>query len=111
MAQQRKVRVDIENVSLAYGATQVLREEELHDGLLLDLYGTHDEDDGYTVLDVALAGTSISLHPLVSLQLFDDLSAWCNARLPTGAELRPTPGINTEEQRKILFGQTASVVR
>jgi GSH-dependent disulfide-bond oxidoreductase len=29
----------------------------------------------------------------------------------TGAELRPQPGINTEEQRKILFGQTASVVR
>jgi GST-like protein len=28
-----------------------------------------------------------------------------------GAELRPTPGINTEEQRKILFGQTAAVVR
>jgi len=28
-----------------------------------------------------------------------------------GAELRPQPGINTEEQRKILFGQTASVVR
>jgi GST-like protein len=28
-----------------------------------------------------------------------------------GAELRQTPGINTEEQRKILFGQTASVVR
>jgi GST-like protein len=28
-----------------------------------------------------------------------------------GAELRATPGINTDEQRKILFGQTASVVR
>jgi GST-like protein len=28
-----------------------------------------------------------------------------------GVELRPTPGINTEEQRKVLFGQTASVVR
>ena len=28
-----------------------------------------------------------------------------------GAALRPTPGINTEEQRRILFGQTASVVR
>ena len=28
-----------------------------------------------------------------------------------GAELRPQPGINTDEQRKILFGQTASVVR
>ncbi len=28
-----------------------------------------------------------------------------------GAELRKTPGINTDEQRKILFGQTASVVR
>ncbi len=29
----------------------------------------------------------------------------------TGAELRPAPGINTEEQRKVLFGQTAAVVR
>jgi GST-like protein len=28
-----------------------------------------------------------------------------------GAELRPTPGINTEEQRRVLFGQTAAVVR
>ena len=28
-----------------------------------------------------------------------------------GAELRPAPGINTDEQRKILFGQTAQVVR
>ena len=28
-----------------------------------------------------------------------------------GAELRQTPGVNTEEQRKVLFGQTASVVR
>jgi len=28
-----------------------------------------------------------------------------------GADLRPAPGINTEEQRRILFGQTASVVR
>ncbi len=28
-----------------------------------------------------------------------------------GAELRKTPGINTDEQRKILFGQTAQVVR
>ena len=28
-----------------------------------------------------------------------------------GAELRATPGINTEEQRRLLFGQTAAVVR
>jgi len=28
-----------------------------------------------------------------------------------GADLRKTPGINTDEQRKILFGQTARVVR
>lgn len=28
-----------------------------------------------------------------------------------GAELRQTPDINTEEQRKVLFGQTASAVR
>ena len=30
MAQQRKVRVDIENVSLAYGATQVLRDVSIN---------------------------------------------------------------------------------
>ena len=29
----------------------------------------------------------------------------------SGAELRAKPGINTDEQRRILFGQTASVVR
>ncbi|HSI00087.1 MAG TPA: glutathione S-transferase N-terminal domain-containing protein [Reyranella sp.] len=28
-----------------------------------------------------------------------------------GAELRKTPGINTDEQRRILFGQTSQVVR
>jgi GST-like protein len=28
-----------------------------------------------------------------------------------GAELRPQPGVQTEEQRRVLFGQTASVVR
>ena len=28
-----------------------------------------------------------------------------------GAELRATPGINTDEQRRVLFGQTAAVVR
>ena len=28
-----------------------------------------------------------------------------------GLELRQQPGINTDEQRKILFGQTAQVVR
>jgi GST-like protein len=28
-----------------------------------------------------------------------------------GADLRPAPGVQTEEQRKVLFGQTASVVR
>ena len=28
-----------------------------------------------------------------------------------GLELRPKPGIYTDEQRKILFGQTAAVVR
>jgi len=28
-----------------------------------------------------------------------------------GLELRPKPGINTDEQRRILFGQTAAVVR
>lgn len=59
----------------------------LHEGLLLDLYGSHDED-GYTVLDVALTGTNIGLFPLVTLEFLDQLSTWCNDKLPTGDQLR-----------------------
>lgn len=59
----------------------------LHEGLLLDLYGDFDED-GYTVLDVALTGTNVGLFPLVSLEFLDQLSTWCNAKLPSAAELR-----------------------
>jgi hypothetical protein len=58
-----------------------------HEGLALDLYGTHDED-GYEVLDVALAGTNISLWEIVTLEFLDRLATWCNDHLPTGAELR-----------------------
>jgi GSH-dependent disulfide-bond oxidoreductase len=55
------------------------------------------------------------------LEDFPDLQKWFEDTMgkrpavvkgkAVGAELRQTPGINTDEQRKILFGQTASVVR
>ena len=56
-----------------------------------------------------------------NLDDFPDLKKWFEETMgkrpavvkgkAVGAELRQTPGINTDEQRKILFGQTASVVR
>lgn len=58
----------------------------LHEGLLLDLYGEFDED-GYTVLDVALSGTNVGLFPLTSLEFLDQLSTWCNAKLPSGEQM------------------------
>ena len=55
------------------------------------------------------------------LEDFPDLQRWFEKSVgerpavvkgkAVGADLRPAPGINTDEQRKILFGQTASVVR
>ena len=40
---------------------------------------------------------------------FPNLQRWFEKAV--GLELRAQPGINTDEQRKILFGQTAQVVR
>jgi hypothetical protein len=68
-------------------AYKLLKAAYLHEGLALDLYGTHDED-GYEVLDVALAGTNISLWEIVTLEFLDRMATWCNDHLPTGAELR-----------------------
>lgn len=78
----------------------------LHEGLLLDLYGTFDAD-GYTVLDVALSGTNISLHPVIHLQLFDDLTKWCNAKLPSAAELRRASEREGRVERAIWQRQAA----
>jgi GST-like protein len=55
------------------------------------------------------------------LEAFPDLERWFRTSMgkrpgviagqAVGADLRPKPGINTEEERRVLFGQTASVVR
>jgi len=59
----------------------------LHEGLLLDLYGTLDEA-GYEVFDIALAGTNISLFELVPTEFLERLSTWCNDKLPSPREVR-----------------------
>lgn len=79
----------------------------LIEGRMFDLYGTNTEEDGYTVLDVALTGTNISLHPVIHLQLFDDLTKWCNAKLPTGAELRRVSEREGRAERAIWQRQAA----
>lgn len=59
----------------------------IHEGIKLDLYGALDED-GYEVMDIALAGSNVSLFELVPVAFLERLTAWCNDKLPTGAELR-----------------------
>jgi len=78
----------------------------LHEGLLLDLYGEFDAD-GYTVLDVALTGTNVGLFPLVTLEFLDQLSTWCNAKLPSAAELRRASEREGRAERAIWQRQAA----
>jgi hypothetical protein len=57
-------------------------------GVLLDLYGTANDEDGYDVCDVALKGSRVSLAQWFSAADMDHLTDWCNEHLPTCAELR-----------------------
>lgn len=59
----------------------------LHEDLALDLYGQRDED-GVDVLDVALAGTTTSLHALASPETFEAWGKQLDRLLPSGAQLR-----------------------
>lgn len=68
-------------------------------GVLLDLYGSADDDDGYQVDDVALKGSHISLVEWFSDADLAHLSDWCNDHLPTGAELRAAERAESYEPR------------
>jgi GST-like protein len=76
----------------------------------------------YSIADVAIWPWVVGFKNFSQkLEDFPDLKRWFEesaGKRPAvvkgkavGAELRAAPGINTEEQRKVLFGQTAAVVR
>jgi hypothetical protein len=66
---------------------KMLAASVLRDGLSLDLYGTHDAD-GYEVCAISLAGTKIDLQAVLGSTVCDDMTAWCERHLASGAELR-----------------------
>lgn len=51
-----------------------------HDGLLLDLFGSYDKEDGFEVSEVSITGTRFSVLKLVSASLLEDMGAWCDRR-------------------------------
>jgi hypothetical protein len=59
----------------------------LHEGLSLDLYGSHDED-GYEVTDVALAGSKVSLFELVPIKTMVSMSRRLECLMPSDDALR-----------------------
>lgn len=67
-----------ELVSAQFG-TPMFREYN-HDGLLLDLFGSYDKEDGFEVLEVSVTGTRFSVLKLVSASLLEDMGAWCDRR-------------------------------
>jgi hypothetical protein len=55
--------------------------------VMVDLYGDLD-DDGYSVEDVALAGSPVSLAEWFLAADLAELSRWCDRHLPSAARLR-----------------------
>lgn len=67
-----------ELVSAQLGAPMFCKYD--HDGLLLDLFGSYDKEDGFEVSEVSITGTRFSVLKLVSAPLLEDMSAWCDRR-------------------------------
>lgn len=108
--------------ALAYGQQRYSNEVNRLFGVLNKRLGDRPFVAGeYSIADIAIWPWVVGFKNFgQKLEDFPNLKRWFEetGKRPAvakgkavGAELRKTPGINTEEQRKILFGQTASVVR
>jgi GSH-dependent disulfide-bond oxidoreductase len=108
--------------SLAYGRTRYLNEVNRLFGVLSKRLADRPYVAGdYSIADMAIWPWVVGYRNFdQKLEDFPDLKRWFEevGRRPAvvkgqavGAELRQKPGVQTEEQRKVLFGQTASVVR
>lgn len=75
-----------ELVSPKFG-TPLFREYD-HDGLLLDLFGSYDKEDGFEVSEVSITGTRFSVLKLVEgcrdeklkYSLLNEMKKWCDRR-------------------------------
>lgn len=70
-----------------YPTTRLLYVGYSHMNLLLDLYGTFDED-GYCVETVALTGQKIDLCELFSGCQLEQMGTWCDDNLASARVLR-----------------------
>ena len=109
--------------ALTYGQNRYSNEVNRLFGVLNKRLGDRPFVAGdYSIADMAIWPWVVGFKNFrQNLDDFPDLKKWFEETMgkrpavvkgkAVGAELRQTPGINTDEQRKILFGQTASVVR
>ncbi|MFZ5779117.1 MAG: glutathione S-transferase N-terminal domain-containing protein [Pseudomonadota bacterium] len=108
--------------SLAYGRTRYLNEVNRLFGVLNKRLADRPYVAGdYSIADMAIWPWVVGYRNFgQKLEDFADLRRWFETvgQRPAvtkgqavGAELRQKPGVQTEEQRRVLFGQTASVVR
>ena len=109
--------------AIAYGQTRYSNEVNRLFGVLNKRLSDREFVAGdYSIADMAIWPWVVPYKSLrQNLDDFPHLKRWFETSMgerpavkkgkDTGKELRATPGINTEEQRKILFGQTAAVVR
>jgi GST-like protein len=109
--------------AIAYGQTRYSNEVNRLFGVLNKQLSQHEFVAGaYSIADMAIWPWVVGYKNFrQNLDDFPHLKRWFETSMgerpavkkgkDVGKELRATPGINTEEQRKVLFGQTAAVVR
>jgi GST-like protein len=109
--------------AIAYGQTRYSNEVNRLFGVLNKRLSDREFVAGdYSIADMAIWPWVVPYKNLrQNLDDFPHLKRWFEKSMgerpavrkgkDVGKELRATPGINTEEQRKVLFGQTAAVVR
>lgn len=94
------VMVQKQELVSAQLGTPLFREFD-HDGLLLDLFGCYDKQDGFEVTDVSITGTRFSVLKLVSESLLVDMSAWCDRRNDENIEAEATQAAIEKQERNI----------
>ena len=109
--------------AIAYGQTRYTNEVNRLFGVLNKRLSDREFVAGdYSIADMAIWPWVVPYKNLKqNLDDFPHLKRWFEKSMgeraavkkgkDVGKELRATPGINTEEQRRVLFGQTAAVVR
>lgn len=90
-----------ELVSAQFGAP-MFREYD-HDGLLLDLFGSYDKEDGFYISEVSITGTRFSVLRLIPAYLLEDMGAWCDRRNDEDIAAENTQAAIEEHERHVSY--------